>query len=301
MFGFYNIRKPPGPTSHDIVQDVRRRVGRKIKIGHAGTLDPFAEGVLVICVGQATRLASYVQAAPKRYIAEVTLGATSDTDDPQGPITPTDCPDAPTEDDLRRVLSVFVGRIDQVPPAHSAVHVEGRRAYKLARAGLTPELPARGVHVHAIELLRYEWPKLEIDVQCGSGTYIRALARDIGEKLRVGGYCSALVRTKVGPFDIDDAVLIDKLNPESDLISPLAALDGMEKVRVGEKDAHALSLGKEIPFARNQRLQSTTQTPPRATEVAVVNDRGDLIALAAAGSDGHTIRPKKVFVGADQV
>jgi len=295
MFGFYNIRKPPGPTSHDIVADIRRRIGGKIKIGHAGTLDPFAEGVLVICVASATRLASYVQAAPKRYTAEVTLGATSATDDPQGPITPTDCPEAPTEEALRRALGGFVGRIEQVPPAHSAVHVQGRRAYKLARAGQSPQLAGRPVHIHGIDLLRYDWPKLEIDVHCGSGTYIRALGRDIGELLHVGGYCSALVRTRVGPFDIGESVPIDKLDPQGDLISPLAALDEMEKLRVSDEDAHALSLGREIRSGKDKR------TSPGDTEVAVINGRGQLIAIAVAGSDSYTIRPKKVFAGVDQV
>ncbi len=169
MFGFFNINKPLGPTSHVVVAHVRRRVTRKTKVGHAGTLDPFAGGVLVVCVGPATRLADYVQAGPKSYLAEVTLGATSTTDDTEGEITESPAA-APSADAVRNATQRLTGTIQQVPPSHSAVHLGGRRAYKLARQGTRVDLPARQVTIHAIDVVEYEYPRLVLDVACGSGT-----------------------------------------------------------------------------------------------------------------------------------
>jgi len=283
MFGFLNVRKPPGPTSHDIVAHVRRLVGREVKVGHAGTLDPFAEGVLVICVGPATRLASYVQAAPKRYLAEITLGATSTTDDREGELTHT--PDAapPVEPDVQNVLTSFVGPIQQVPPAHSAVHVNGRRAYKLARAGEDVQLAPRPVTIHGIVLVCYEYPLLTIDVRCGSGTYIRSLARDVGTALGAGGYCSKLTRTEVGPFHLDTAKSPDALNPQGDLLPPLVALDSLEKLTVDDEGTAKLLLG--------QAVRIPDDTP--CGEVAAVAPDGRLIAIVSA--EPGALRPKKVF------
>ena len=284
MFGFLNVHKPPGPTSHDIVAHVRRLVGRKVKVGHAGTLDPFAEGVLVICVGPATRLASYVQLAPKRYLAEITLGATSTTDDSEGEVALT--PDAapPGEADVREALASFVGQIQQVPPAHSAVHVNGQRAYKLARAGEDVQLPARAVTIHEIALVHYEALLLMIDVRCGSGTYIRSLARDVGAALGVDGYCSKLMRTEVGPFRLDDAKAPDDLDPEGDLLPPLVALESLEKVAVDAEGVAKLMMGQSISLPAD--------VPCR--EVAAVGPDGRLIALAS--SEPGTLRPTKVFL-----
>ncbi|MCD4825672.1 MAG: tRNA pseudouridine(55) synthase TruB, partial [Phycisphaerae bacterium] len=165
-----NVYKPKGPTSHDVVVQVRRMLPRKTRVGHTGTLDPFAKGVLVLCVGQATRLAEFVQSQPKRYVAVIKLGAVSDTDDPEGTITPTPDATPPTEQQIRDVLKNFVGEIQQVPPAHSAIHIDGQRAYELAREGKDVEIPARPVKVFKLSMRRYEYPKLQIDVHCGSGT-----------------------------------------------------------------------------------------------------------------------------------
>ena len=162
MFGFFNVHKPPGPSSHDIVARLRRQLGGKTRIGHAGTLDPFAGGVLVLCVGPATRLAEYVQVQPKRYAAEITLGATSTTDDVEGEIAESPNAAAATQEAVKKALASFVGDIDQVPPSHSAVHVAGTRAYKLARRGQMLDLPGRRVTIHGIELVSYEFPLLEV-------------------------------------------------------------------------------------------------------------------------------------------
>ncbi|HOF19452.1 MAG TPA: tRNA pseudouridine(55) synthase TruB, partial [Phycisphaerae bacterium] len=165
MFGFFNLRKPAGPTSHDMVSAVRRLLPRGTRVGHAGTLDPFADGVLVICVGPAARLAEFVQAAPKRYRAVVTLGATSTTDDPEGEILPREPAPPPSPQDVRQAVARFVGEIPQTPPAHSAVLVNGHRAYKLARAGRELNLRPRVVAIHAIDVIRYDWPRLTLDVR----------------------------------------------------------------------------------------------------------------------------------------
>ena len=292
MFGLFNINKPAGPTSHDVINAIRRRlfqIGPRVKAGHAGTLDPFAGGVLVICVGPATRLVTYVQSQPKRYVAEITLGATSTTDDTEGEITQAADATAPPADAVSKAIAGFVGEIQQVPPAHSAVHVNGRRAYKLARAGQTPDLQPRPVKIRSIDLVRFEYPHLEIDVTCETGTYIRALARDIGAALGVGGYCSRLTRTAIGPFTIDLAVAPAELDPARDLLSPLAALENIPKITI---DSQAVG---HIAHGRNVELE--TQMPPG--EVAVLDAAGQLIAIAAIQDDGATGRPIKVFVRQD--
>ena len=288
MIGFLNVDKPPGMTSHDVVAAVRRRLPRKTKVGHAGTLDPFATGVLVLCVGPATRLACYVQSQPKRYAAEVTLGATSTTDDPEGKIAPTPGAEPVPLDEVRGALEAFVGEIQQVPPAHSAVHVGGRRAYKLAREGERPELPARRVVVHAIELTGYDWPVVGLDVRCGSGTYIRALARDIGRELGVGGYCSALARTEVGCFTLDAAVPLDALDPERRLIPVADGLPTMPQVRLGAAGAARLCQG--------QAVAADAELPLPSSEVLVVGQGGDALAIARVAGDGLTLQPRKVLV-----
>ena len=296
MFGLLNIRKPPGPTSHDIVDLVRRRLRRGEKVGHAGTLDPFAEGVLVVCVGPATRLADYVQARPKRYLAQVTLGATSTTDDPTGVVTASPPAVAPSEDDVREVLVRFIGQLQQTPPAHSAVHVAGRRAYELARAGEDFQLPARTVAVHGIELLSYEFPLLELEVVCGSGTYVRSIARDIGSALRCGGYCGRLTRTAVGPFTIDQAVETDRLDPARDLLSPLLAVEHLPQVAVTAAVGERLANGHPVMLTPSQLDVRARAAPARSEELAVVDKQGRLLAIGSLGQDGATLRPVKVFL-----
>jgi len=286
MFGFFAVDKPPGPTSHDIVAGVRRRLGRGVKVGHAGTLDPFARGVLVVCAGQATRLADYVQAQPKRYRAVVRLGATSTTDDPEGKITPTRPAAVPDEADVRRVVATFVGEIDQVPPAHSAVHVDGQRAYKLARAGKDVALRARRVMIHSIDVLRWDWPRLELDIRCGSGTYIRALARDIGVALQTAGYCEALTRSAVGVFDLARAVAPDALDADRDLLGPMLALGDMPRVVINESQRPRLRNGNMIDLA----------APVFGDEIALLDGEGNLLALTKCRAGGWKLQPTKVFL-----
>jgi tRNA pseudouridine55 synthase len=185
-----------------------------VKIGHAGTLDPFATGVLLLLVGKATRSCEKLMGERKGYEAVVRLGARSATDDPEGPVE--ELPDAQpvAEEELRRVAAQFVGPIQQRPPAFSAMKLGGQRAYKLARAGEAPEMQARTVTVYDVQILHYTWPDVRLSVECGRGTYIRAIARDLGEALGVGGYLTELRRTFVGRFRVNLAVSLEQITAE---------------------------------------------------------------------------------------
>jgi tRNA pseudouridine55 synthase len=200
--GFLVIDKPGGITSRDAVNRVQRRFPRKTKIGHTGTLDPLATGVLVLCIGPACKLADRVQAMPKTYTARFHLGATSSTDDADGEIVATNATPLP-EAAARAALARFVGVIAQVPPQVSAIKVEGTRAYASARKGDPVALAARPVRIDAIRVFGFDWPYLDVEIDCGKGTYVRSIARDLGQVLGCGGLVETLRRTRVGPFTAD--------------------------------------------------------------------------------------------------
>jgi tRNA pseudouridine55 synthase len=212
--GIINLDNPAGLTSARAVSKIKHLLAGKVKVGHAGTLDPFATGVLLVLVGKATRACEQLMGSAKTYEAVIRLGATTSTDDVDS--EPIAWPDAipPGVDAIKVALPYFVGEKLQKPPAFSALKVGGRRAYALARAGRPPDLAPRTVRIDSIEILSYDWPTLGIRVRCGRGTYIRALARDIGEKLNVGGYLTSLRRTSIGSFDISSAVTLDQLAAE---------------------------------------------------------------------------------------
>lgn len=208
--GLLLIDKPPGWTSMDVCARVRARLRRggapkRIKVGHAGTLDPMATGLLVVLVGKATRRCEQFMASRKEYEATIDLSRRSTTDDAEGDVTEAALASPPTIEALRSAVAGFVGVIQQRPPAFSAVHVGGRRAYAMAREGRVVELPARPVEVFAFDLLAYEWPLARVRVECGKGTYIRSLARDLGAALAAGGMLTALRRTRSGEFRVDAA------------------------------------------------------------------------------------------------
>jgi tRNA pseudouridine55 synthase len=214
MDGAINLDKPAGPSSAMLVARVKRLLPQKTKIGHAGTLDPFATGVLVLLIGKATRWCETLMDQPKQYEATVKLGATTATDDLESEATPHEVKTEPTLQDVQRAVAKLVGTILQRPPAFSAIKVGGRRAYDLSRKGKPPELAARPVRVDAIEVLHYHWPLVRLRIDCGRGTYIRSIARDLGEDLRVGGYLTELRRTRVGQFVAENAVTIEKLTAD---------------------------------------------------------------------------------------
>lgn len=221
MNGFLLINKPVGPTSHDIVDEVRR-IFHTRKVGHAGTLDPFASGLLIIGVGSATKKLSQFQKLPKRYTGVIKLGAISTTDDSEGSITQS-YKTLPKEQEVSEVLKKFIGEIMQIPPAFSAKKIKGKKFYELARAGEeTPRTPVP-VTIYKLLLKSYQDGEIEFKTFVSSGTYIRALARDIGEGLDVGGYLKKLERTAIGSCELEEAVNIAKLreNPPKYLIQKL--------------------------------------------------------------------------------
>lgn len=201
--GIHTIWKPVGPSSNQFLNMLRRTINKK-KIGHAGTLDPLAEGILIIGIDRAgTKLMDSFMKLEKEYIADIYLGATSVTDDAEGPVT-TKAPDSyqiPNEETIKKVLDNFVGTIDQIPPKYSALKIGGKPAYERIRKGEEFELSSRKIEIHSIEILQYSFPHLSIKVTCGSGTYIRTLAKDIGEKLETGAYLAGLIRTRIGTMN----------------------------------------------------------------------------------------------------
>jgi tRNA pseudouridine55 synthase len=247
--GLLVIDKPGGMTSRGAVNRVQGQLPRGTRIGHTGTLDPLATGVLVLCLGSATRLAEYVQDMPKTYRAGLLLGQRSDTEDADGTITPVEGVRPPGAATLGAALQAFVGEIDQVPPAYSAAKLGGRRAYDLARRGQTVTLEARSVRIYSIDLLNYDYPRFEIEVHCGKGTYIRSLARDLGERLGCGALIELLRRTSVGPFKIEDAVGVDaSASLLREQLRPIAeAVADLPRVIVAPDSVAELCLGRGLP------------------------------------------------------
>lgn len=216
MDGLLILNKPKTWTSFDVVAKIRGKFKVK-KVGHTGTLDPMATGVLVLCLGKATKLVQSLTGVDKEYIGEVTLGATSNTDDAEGEIVEQSNTRPVSLEQIQTILKEFEGEIFQTPPQFSAKKVNGKRAYAMARKGQEVELKPVQIRINSIEILDYQWPKLTLKIDCGKGTYIRSIARDIGEKLGVGGYLSALERTRVGQYSIEQAKSIEEVG-EPDLI-----------------------------------------------------------------------------------
>jgi len=275
------LDKPPGPSSFAALRSLRPVYGRRL--GHAGTLDPFASGLLIVLVGRATRLAHLAQGAEKEYEATVRLGSRSTTDDPEGELTPTGI--RVTEAAVAAALPRFVGEISQVPPAASAVHVDGERAYRRFRRGEQVAMPARTVVVHDLAVMRFDGDAQEvaIRVRCGSGTYVRSLARDLGDALGCGAHLTALRRTRIGRFSVEDAA-----SPEEIAAGPAGgpgwrtaldlAADLPRRALVGE-EADLVAHGRVVPAGTiGERLA------PDAEVALVVDDR--LLAVARRGPAG---------------
>ena len=216
MDGLVIIDKPPRTTSARVVAAVKRTLGNQCKVGHAGTLDPFATGILIVLVGKSTRQCEQIMSWPKEYQATVKFGATTVTDDIDSPEQPVEAKPAGVPDygEIEQALSRFVGNIEQRPPLYSAVKINGKRACDRARKGMQIELQPRIVHVESIKILGYAWPFLEVQIACGRGTYIRSIARDLGRELGTGGYLSALKRTRIGRFGLEDSIPLAGLTPE---------------------------------------------------------------------------------------
>lgn len=295
--GVLVLCKPPGPTSHDVVAMARRLLGQR-RIGHTGTLDPAAGGVLALCVGRTTRLAEYLTAADKEYRAEIVFGVETDSLDATGAVTVTAAVPQLTETAVASACQALTGPQQQVPPAVSAVRMDGERAYKRARRGEAVSLPPRAVTIHRIDLLRLwrdaagQWRAL-IDVACSKGTYIRALARDIAAQLGTVAHLGFLLRTRSGPFVLADSVTVEELreaaaNGESGrlLLPPAAALPpDWPRLALDDLEAVRLRRSGSLPA----RLQLAN-----GQWAAVVSRGGDLLAVAR-GRAGQAARAEKVF------
>ena len=287
MFGLLNLNKPAGFTSRDAVNRVQNLV-RPDKVGHAGTLDPIATGTLVLCVGAATRLIEYVQRMPKRYIATFRLGETSPSDDIELPTTALEEAPTPSESEILAQFDKFLGDIQQVPPAYSAIKIKGKKAYDLARAGHAPELKARPVTIYKIELLRYDYPELVLDIKCGSGTYIRSLGRDLAKSLGTSAVMSALERTEIGPFrscEGLDPKQVDLYTIEQNLLAPSIAVAEVPKLVLSDQQITEIQFGRMI------------RSPIEAgiDEVAAIDDADQLLAILSVGKDGQ-LKPTKNFI-----
>jgi tRNA pseudouridine55 synthase len=243
--GIVVLNKPAGITSRDAV-DIACKALKTREIGHCGTLDPLATGVLVLVVGRARRLQELLARSRKVYVGRVRLGATSETDDAEGPLTPTmPEPAAADEATLRAALEKFRGDIEQRPPRYSAVKVEGQRLYDLARRGQGVDAPMRKVRIYEIELQRYAWPDVEIRVACAGGTYVRSIARDLGAALGTGGYLAELCRTESGGFQLSEATAPDALTPAH--VLPLEnALRHFPRVDIAAAQAIRLANGAAV-------------------------------------------------------
>jgi tRNA pseudouridine55 synthase len=206
MNGFLIVDKPGGMTSRDVVNHFQKVLPRKTKIGHTGTLDPLATGVLVLCIGYATKLADVVQAMKKTYLTTIRFGVTSNTDDADGLVTVNEKAEAVSESKILLELPKLTGMIQQMPPQFSALKIHGQRAHDLARAGKEVALESRVVQVHKIECLQYEWPFLRLEIDCSKGTYIRSIARDLGESFKTGGIVQELRRTAIGDFRVENGI-----------------------------------------------------------------------------------------------
>src|SRR5688572_3151079 len=293
------VDKPVGMTSHDVVQAIRNGTGLR-RAGHTGTLDPRASGVLVILVGPAVRLSEYVSASDKRYQAIIRLGGTTDTFDAEGQFTPSKDPLNVTEAEFEEALKTFVGEIEQVPPAYSAVKVGGRKAYEMARKGEEVELAPRKIMVHHLEVLEWTPPEVVIDVHCSSGTYVRSLANDLGQKLGCGAYLVGLRRTKSGRFTLRDATPLRKLqeaftagNWYQYLIPAAEALGDWPAVELNPDEVEGVRHGHRV----KTKTGDTDQEKVRG-----VSTQGELVALMelTINEDGtREWQPKKVFFASE--
>jgi tRNA pseudouridine55 synthase len=287
--GVLVVDKPVGMTSHDVVQAIRRGTNIQ-RAGHTGTLDPRASGVLVILIGPAVRLSEYVSASDKRYQAIIRLGATTDTYDEEGQVTSSQ-PVEISETLFETTLKQFIGEIEQIPPPYSAVKVDGRKAYDLARQGEEVELAPRIINVYNLDLLEWAPPEAVIDVYCSSGTYVRSLANDLGKELGCGAHLVGLRRTKSGRFTLRDAVPLRKLRDAFEagnwyqyLIPAAEALSDWPSIELNADELEIIKHGNKIP-----------SQPGSKGWIRGVSQQGELVALLEHNDETQEWQPKKVF------
>jgi tRNA pseudouridine55 synthase len=286
--GILLVDKAVGPTSHDVVSLVRKAAGMR-RVGHAGTLDPFATGLLIVLLGQATRLSEYLLGLPKVYEATARLGIETTTDDPEGEVVAeTPAWDEVTREAAEAVLASFSGDHLQEPPIYSAKKVKGEASHRRVRRGEEVSLQKAPVTIHEIALTNFALPEVGFRVRCSAGTYVRALGRDLGRSLGVGAHLKTLRRTGIGGFSVEDALSLSDLESgkllEENLISPVAALSHLPAVEVGQADAVRIRQGQFLPLEGRDL--------PEGEPVRILLE-GGLLAIGARA--GEQLRPRKVL------
>jgi tRNA pseudouridine55 synthase len=300
MDGILNINKATGMTSHDVVAKIRRLLKQK-RVGHAGTLDPLASGVLPICVGQATRVAEYLSESGKAYLATIVFGSVTDTYDAEGTIVRTASTDGLSSSSVEEALQHFVGPQMQVPPRYSAIKLQGQPAYKRARAGEEVELVPRPVMIYKLELMKWEPPTATLAVECSKGTYIRSLAYDLGAYLGCGAYLAALIRTRSGPFLLAASVTLEQLAavPASEIASLLypadKALEDYPHLILDSATIERVQHGSAFTYA----LDGQAGAKQTRTTARVYSDDGRFVAIAEWDPAQNVWKPRKVFVPGD--
>lgn len=282
MFGFLNVYKPVGMTSHDVVSKLRKLTNIK-QIGHTGTLDPFAEGVLPVCIGKATRLIEFLE-DDKEYLATVQFGVSTTTYDREGEVIYTSDKKLVSED-VKNALKAFEGEISQLPPIYSAIKVKGKKLYEYARSGQEVEIKPRKVMIENIELKSFDekLQQAEILIKCSKGTYIRSIANDLGQKLECGAHLIKLVRTQAGRFRIENSVNLEGLNVVKNLINPVDILN-YPKVNVNSDDIEYIRNGRAI---QNKNIK-------HCSKVILIYNDNEICAVGIADND--VIKLKKVFL-----
>lgn len=296
--GIVNIYKEKGYTSHDVVAVLRKVVGQK-KIGHTGTLDPDATGVLPVCLGRATKVCELLTDHDKTYEALLLLGKTTDTQDISGEVLEERGPGNLTEEEVRSCIESFIGEYDQIPPMYSALKVNGKKLYELAREGKTVERKSRKVQIHGIRILEMNLPHVRMEVDCSKGTYIRTLCHDIGEKLQVGGCMEELERTKVGRFLKEDAVTLDEVRQKmeqgegAELFTPLDQIFAeLPAVTVTDAKAWMSYNGNDLP----ERFLLEKEAWTDGQEVRVYDSRKNFIGLYQYRAPKKLFHIKKMFL-----
>lgn len=300
MNGFINILKPPGMTSHDVVNFIRRLLGVK-KVGHTGTLDPGVAGVLLVCIGKATRLIEYLDNT-KKYRAEITFGATSSSGDPSGKIEESGVPCQLSREKVDNILSLFKGDINQIPPMTSAVHHKGKKLYELARQGIEVERQSRRVVINSLEITKWydgDRPRALLDICCSAGTYIRTLCQDIGAQLGCGAYMSFLLRTGVGDNAIEDSITLEELvalnaSGANFFKSIEETMGFLPRIEIWEGALKSVSSGVCL-FSPGIRSISVM---PESDNPVLLMFQGKAIGIGRALSDNDQIsfKPEKILV-----
>ena len=295
--GFINLFKPPGITSMDALRQIKRITGQRQKVGHGGTMDPLARGVLPVCFGQATRLMDHIVGGVKRYRVEITLGVATSTYDAEGEVTKTNDPQSVTRGMVEESLEPWIGVVQQTPPMYSAIKIDGKRLYKLARAGIEVERESRSVEIHDIQIIEFATPKLVLEVECGKGTYIRSLAHDVGEALGCGGHVADLERLLCGGFPVEEAVTLEQIEEAVDgpdgwqqyLFPVDRVLMGLKSISLGRQAEEHLRHGQSVSLGRPELETGYLE------ECRAYNSDGVFMALVRFDRPTNSWQPVKVF------